>query len=269
MFCDIACRQPQHQVHRYARQLQGSVTALMQQPGAVFGQSDAGAHVAQLCDANMGTDLLSDWVRDRGVFTLEAAIHKLTWEPAKLFGLADRGRVREGAAADLVVFDLDTLSPGPLRRVRDLPGDEERLIADEPAGIDHIFVNGVAITRQERHASRRGERPHSVATRPAVALDTGGTRSGATMAPTRSLSNHRSPPDKMRRFSSWFGVQGATGCRSATNGAVQRRRDRSHGDTAHSSPARRSGGSCTPGWHVAVVGEGHLITVDTSQTGAA
>ena len=132
----------------------------MKQPGAVFGQSDAGAHVAQLCDANMGTDLLSDWVRDRGVFTLEAAIHKLTWEPAKLFGLDDRGRVCEGAAADLVVFDLDKLAPGPLRRVRDLPGNEERLVADEPAGIDHIFVNGVAITSNgESRVATMDERP--------------------------------------------------------------------------------------------------------------
>jgi N-acyl-D-aspartate/D-glutamate deacylase len=139
---------------------QGPVAALMQQPGAVFGQSDAGAHVAQLCDANMGTDLLADWVRDRGVFTLEAAIHKLTAEPANLFGLTGRGRICEGAAADLVVFDLDTLSPGPLRRVRDLPGDEERLIADEPAGIDHIFVNGVAITRNgESRVATMSERP--------------------------------------------------------------------------------------------------------------
>ncbi|MEO8697366.1 MAG: amidohydrolase family protein [Acidimicrobiales bacterium] len=139
---------------------QGPVAALMQQPGAVFGQSDAGAHVAQLCDANMATDLLADWVRDRGVFTLEAAIHKLTWEPAKLFGLTDRGRVVEGSAADLVVFDLDTLSPGPLRRVRDLPGDEERLIADEPAGIDHIFVNGVAIASNgESRVGTMTERP--------------------------------------------------------------------------------------------------------------
>jgi len=139
---------------------EGPVAALMQQPGAVFGQSDAGAHVAQLCDANMATDLLSDWVRDRGVFTLEAAIHKLTQEPAALFGLRDRGRIGVGAAADLVVFDLDTLAPGPLRRVRDLPGDEDRLIADEPAGIDHIFVNGVAITSHgESRVATMGERP--------------------------------------------------------------------------------------------------------------
>jgi N-acyl-D-aspartate/D-glutamate deacylase len=139
---------------------EAAVAALMKQPGAVFGQSDAGAHVAQLCDANMGIDLLADWVRDRGVFTIEAAIHKLSGEPAALFGLGDRGKIREGAAADLVVFDLEKLSPGPLRRVRDLPGDEERLIADEPVGIDHIFVNGVAITSHgvSRVATMR-ERP--------------------------------------------------------------------------------------------------------------
>ncbi len=125
----------------------GPVADLMTQPGAVFGQSDAGAHVAQLCDANMPTELLAYWVRDRGVFTLERAIQKLTSELADLFGITDRGRIAPGAAADLVVFDLEKLDPGPLRRVRDLPGDEERLIADQPKGIEHVFVNGVAITR--------------------------------------------------------------------------------------------------------------------------
>ena len=125
----------------------GPVADLMTQPGVVFGQSDAGAHVAQLCDANMPTELLAYWVRDRGVFTLERAIQKLTSELADLFGIKDRGRIAVGAAADLVVFDLETLDPGPLRRVRDLPGDEERLIADAPKGIEHVFVNGVAITR--------------------------------------------------------------------------------------------------------------------------
>ena len=110
----------------------GPVVELMTQPGAVFGQSDAGAHVAQLCDANMPTELLAHWVRDRGAMTVEHAVHKLTAELADLFGASNRGRLVPGAAADVVVFDLDTLDPGPLRRVRDLPGDEERLIADEP-----------------------------------------------------------------------------------------------------------------------------------------
>ena len=123
-----------------------SVIELMRQPGAVFGQSDAGAHVAQLCDANMPTELLAHWVRDRGAFTLEEAVHKLTAELADLYSIHDRGRLAVGAAADIVIFDLDDLDPGPLTRVRDLPGDEERLIADRPSGIDFVFVNGVPIT---------------------------------------------------------------------------------------------------------------------------
>ena len=130
------------------------VIELMRQPGAVFGQSDAGAHVAQLCDANMPTELLAHWVRDRNAFTVEEAVHKLTAELAGLYGIADRGRLAVGAAADIVVFDLDTIDPGPLTRVRDLPGDEERLIADQPTGIDFVFVNGTPIT--EHGESRVG-----------------------------------------------------------------------------------------------------------------
>ena len=65
-----------------------------------------------------------------------------------------------GAAADVVVLDMETVDPGPLRRVRDLPGDEERLIADQPAGIEHVFVNGVAITRHgESLVATMTERP--------------------------------------------------------------------------------------------------------------
>ena len=138
----------------------GPVVELMTQPGAVFGQSDAGAHVAQLCDANMPTELLAHWVRDRGAMTVEHAVHKLTAELADLFGASDRGRLVPGAAADVVVFDLDTLDPGPLRRVRDLPGDEERLIADEPRGIEHVLVNGVPITAHgESRVRTMTERP--------------------------------------------------------------------------------------------------------------
>ena len=132
----------------------------MTQPGAVFGQSDAGAHVAQLCDANMPTELLAHWVRDRNAMTLEHAVHKLTAEPADLFGQPDRGRLAPGAAADLVVLDLAQLDPGPLRRVRDLPGDEERLVADDPRGVEHVLVNGVSITAHgESRVRTMSERP--------------------------------------------------------------------------------------------------------------
>src|SRR5262245_386530 len=111
---------------------------LLQQDGMLIGLSDAGAHVSQLCDARMATDLLGQWVRDRGALPLEAGVRKLTGEPADVYDLRDRGYVREGMAADLAVFDPDTVGPGPLRRVRDFPADGERLVADAPQGMAHV-----------------------------------------------------------------------------------------------------------------------------------
>jgi N-acyl-D-amino-acid deacylase len=118
---------------------------LLQQDGMLIGLSDAGAHVSQLCDACMSTDLLGRWVRERGALPLPAAVRKLTGEPADVYGLADRGYVREGMTADLAVFDPDTVGPGPLRRVRDFPADGERLVADAPEGMAHVLVNGTPI----------------------------------------------------------------------------------------------------------------------------
>jgi N-acyl-D-aspartate/D-glutamate deacylase len=118
------------------------VTALLREEGCVLGLSDAGAHVGQLCDAPLPTDLLGRWVREREVLSLEQAVHKLTGEPAALFGLADRGVLRPGCWADLTIFDPDTVDPGPLRRVRDFPADGERLTADEAIGIRSVYVAG-------------------------------------------------------------------------------------------------------------------------------
>jgi N-acyl-D-amino-acid deacylase len=110
-----------------------------------LGLSDAGAHVGQLCDAPQPTDFLGLWVRDRSVMPLEKAVRKLTGVQADLFGFADRGYVRVGAHADLAVFDPATVAPGPVRRVRDFPGDAERLTADQPVGMRHVLVNGVPV----------------------------------------------------------------------------------------------------------------------------
>ena len=118
---------------------------LLPRDGVLLGLADSGAHVSQLCDACFSTDLLGNWVRDRGVMPLERAVHKLTAEPAAVYGLDDRGVVAPGKAADLVVFDPDTVAPGPLRRVRDFPADGERLTADAPVGVRHTLVNGVPI----------------------------------------------------------------------------------------------------------------------------
>jgi N-acyl-D-amino-acid deacylase len=121
------------------------IAYLLPREDVLLGLADSGAHVSQLCDACFATDLLGNWVRDRRVMSLEHAVHKLTAEPARVYGFDDRGSVEVGKAADLVVFDPDTVSPGPLRRVVDFPADGERLTADAPVGMTHTLVNGVPI----------------------------------------------------------------------------------------------------------------------------
>jgi len=125
-----------------------AITWLLGREGVLLGLMDSGAHVSQLCDACMPTDLLGTWVRERGVISLERAIEKLTGEPARVFGLdgpGGRGVLREGMAADVTVFDPATVAPGPLRRIRDFPADGERLTADAPTGMVHSLVNGTPI----------------------------------------------------------------------------------------------------------------------------
>ncbi len=138
------------------------VAALLTEEHVVLGLTDAGAHVDQLCDAPQPTDLLGNWVRERRVLTLERAVRKLTGEPADLFAFVDRGYLREGYAADLCVFDPQTVDPGPQRRLRDLPAGGERLTAEEPSGVRHVLVNGVPVRRdgaQLELDQRPGTRP--------------------------------------------------------------------------------------------------------------
>jgi N-acyl-D-aspartate/D-glutamate deacylase len=121
------------------------IEQLLRTDGMLIGLSDAGAHVGQLCDACLPTDLLGNWVREREVLSLEHAVHKLTGEPAAVFDFADRGELAAGKAADITVFDASTVAPGKLRRISDFPADGERLVADEPAGMRHVIVNGTPI----------------------------------------------------------------------------------------------------------------------------
>ena len=82
-----------------------AVAHLLTHEHVALGLSDAGAHVDQLCDAPLPTDLLGTWVREREVMPLEQAVRKLTGEPADMFGFARRGYLREGNWADVCVFD--------------------------------------------------------------------------------------------------------------------------------------------------------------------
>ncbi len=128
----------------------------------ILGLSDAGAHVDQLCDAPLPTDLLGVWVRERQVMPLERAVRKLTGEAADMFGFERRGYLCPGFWADVCVFDPDTVAPGPTRRVRDFPAQGERLTAEEPIGVRHVIVNGTPIRSngsQLDSAERPGMRP--------------------------------------------------------------------------------------------------------------
>ncbi len=142
-----------------------AVAKLLTHESVVLGLSDAGAHVDQLCDAPLPTDLLGTWVRQRDVMPLERAVRKLSGEPADLFGLARRGYLREGYAADVCVFDPRTVAPGPTRRVRDFPADAERLTAEEPVGVRHVLVNGTPIRIDDEQLPTDGLRPGQ---RPAI-----------------------------------------------------------------------------------------------------
>ena len=129
---------------------QEGVAYLLTREGVTLGLSDGGAHVGQLCDAPQATDLLGNWVRDRELCSVEAAVRRLSGQQADIFGFEGRGYLREGYFADIAVFDPETVAPGKLRRVRDFPGNAERLTADAPRGMTHVLVNGTPIQLDEK-----------------------------------------------------------------------------------------------------------------------
>jgi N-acyl-D-aspartate/D-glutamate deacylase len=115
-------------------------------PHAVIGGSDAGAHLDMMCGAIYTTSLLGHGVREHQVVTLEEAVRLLTDVPARLYGLAERGRITPGWHADLVLFDPVTVDHGPERTCYDLPAGAPRLVADA-RGITSVLVDGVEVCR--------------------------------------------------------------------------------------------------------------------------
>jgi N-acyl-D-aspartate/D-glutamate deacylase len=121
-----------------------AVARLLNDPYSTIALSDAGAHLSFFCDAGFGLHLLGHWVRDKGVMAFEEAVARLTSQPADIFGIRDRGRLVQGAFADLLLIDPDRVHRGPARRVFDLPGGAPRLTTD-PVGVHGVWVNGVRI----------------------------------------------------------------------------------------------------------------------------
>ncbi|WP_366553253.1 N-acyl-D-amino-acid deacylase family protein [Aquibaculum sediminis] len=121
-----------------------AVGRMIRHPDASVALSDAGAHLTFFCDAGFGLHLMGHWARRRGVLSLEEAVRELTAKPAEIFRLPNRGRLAPGYAADLLLFDPETVDRGPNRRVHDLPGGGARLTTDA-IGLQGVWVNGVRI----------------------------------------------------------------------------------------------------------------------------
>ena len=117
---------------------------LWQDGRAIIGGSDAGAHLDRMCGAPYPTRWLADCIRGRKLVPVEFAVKMMTSQPAKLFGLVDRGELREGACADVVVFNPDEIGSEDAMLVTDLPGNSSRLTAGS-FGVKRVLVNGVTI----------------------------------------------------------------------------------------------------------------------------
>ncbi|ATW49079.1 aminoacylase [Streptomyces peucetius subsp. caesius ATCC 27952] len=119
-----------------------------QHEDVLLGGSDAGAHLDRMCGAPYTTRFIGDCLRGRKLVGLEEAVKMLTDDPARLFGLRDRGRIVEGHHADLVLFDPERIDAGPATLVHDLPGGSPRLDA-KAIGIVSVRVNGVETIRND------------------------------------------------------------------------------------------------------------------------
>ncbi len=110
-------------------------------PVALPGVSDGGAHTKFVTTGRYATDLISYWVREHDIMSLEQAHWRLAAYPAQAAGLKNRGYLAEGMAADILVYDLEALDSGPQERLWDYPAGEWRLV-QKAMGYNYILVNG-------------------------------------------------------------------------------------------------------------------------------
>jgi N-acyl-D-aspartate/D-glutamate deacylase len=155
VFCDIALADdlrtsfspvfPKETLEMYKERAK-----LWHDPRTVVGGSDAGAHLDMINTFAVATSLLANGVREYGVITLERAVCELTMKPAELMGLKQRGQLKQGWHADIVIFDADKIAPGKEYTKYDLPANGRRLYSDA-IGIHHVVVNGREIVRDGKY----------------------------------------------------------------------------------------------------------------------
>ena len=153
LFIDMAVERDLNMFFRQpiANEDQDHVLEMMKHPRSVVTFSDSGAHVAQIMDSSLQTHLLSYWVREKQALTLEDAIRQITYNTATLWGLHDRGLVRRGMAADLVIFDEHTVGAEMPEVVHDLPTGAKRL-KQKATGILNTVVNGEILLTNNEHS---------------------------------------------------------------------------------------------------------------------
>ncbi len=129
---------------------QDHVLEMIKHPRSVVTFSDSGAHVSQIMDSSLQSHLLSHWVREKQAVTLEEAVRMLSFVPASHWGLTGRGLLREGWAADVVIFDPNTITPLLPELTHDLPAGARRL-QQKATGIVATVVNGEVVLRNNEH----------------------------------------------------------------------------------------------------------------------
>jgi N-acyl-D-amino-acid deacylase len=127
-----------------------ALTKILTHPNAVIGLGDGGAHVQFHGGYGYITKLLGEWVREKQVMSLEQAVRRLTFDSASTFGIYDRGMLRPGLAADIVIFDPATVNCGHEEVVHDFPAGGWRI--KEPAeGVHTTIVNGQVLLEEGKH----------------------------------------------------------------------------------------------------------------------
>ena len=131
-------------VGKLFQNVDAGVAPLIKHRASVITLSDAGAHLVYMCDAGFGLHFLAHWVRETGEFTLQEGIRRLTSDPAQRFRIPERGRLVEGAPADMLLFNPAAVGISRAKSLHDLPGGGSRMVR-EPQGVHGVWVNGMKI----------------------------------------------------------------------------------------------------------------------------
>jgi len=138
-------------VQTRAREVDAELAEYVKTGHAIPSQTDAGAHLnTNFCTAGESSYVLGEWVRERQLLTLEDAIRRFTFQPARIMGLRDRGLVREGMAADLMVFDLARIDITEDEITHDGPSGSPRRV-QRAKGVEHVIVGGKPVLEHGQH----------------------------------------------------------------------------------------------------------------------